>query len=159
MNFTKKKVTVVVASTAVFALGAGAAYAYWTSTGNGVASGSTDHSTAFTFTSAPVVTNTLSPGGPTQTIAFTVHNPSSGYQNLSAVTATVAGPLGVAWSAGTAPSCTSLDFQVGTPAITVANMPPGGTIDGTVTLQMIDTGLDQNSCQDLASVPLYLHAS
>lgn len=174
MQFTKKKIAGIVATTAVVALGATVAVAYWTSTGSGTGSGSTDTSTAFTIATTANTSNTLTPDGPTENIAFTVTNPSSGKQNLASVVVTV----DPAWSdtsstkyvdATATPPCTAADFyspgtptfldRVGPAAVTLAYvMNPAEVIDGTVTLRMKNRAANQNACQGV-TVPLLFAAS
>ncbi|WP_344602243.1 hypothetical protein [Sporichthya brevicatena] len=73
MRITKKKITAVAASAAVVALGAGAAFGYWSS--SGTATGSTQLSTMAglgpaTFT----IENGLYPGGSVEVVGVSVAN-------------------------------------------------------------------------------------
>lgn len=155
MRFTKKRITAVAVSTAVVALGAGGAFAYWTSTGSGSGSGSTGTATNFVVASSAATGDPLTPGGPTQTVAFTVTNPGSGSQNLSSVVVTVATSTGGVWTSGT---CSAADYTVSTPAITYGQIAPGGTATGTVTLTMNNLATNQDACKGV-TVPLYFAAS
>ncbi|MGQ0629725.1 MAG: hypothetical protein ACT4P1_01685 [Sporichthyaceae bacterium] len=156
MPITRKSLTSGVVFAAVVALGAGAAVAYWTSTGDGTGTGTTGSSTAFTVASSAATGGPLTPGGPTQTIAFTVTNPSTGHQNLSAVAVTVAGAGGAAWTA--VAGCSAADYTVGTPSITYGDLGPGAVASGTVTLTMNNLPSSQDGCEG-ATVPLYIAAS
>jgi hypothetical protein len=151
-----KRISVVLAALMVTALGAGLAYAYWTSTGTGTGSGTTGTSAGFTVASSGPTGGLLSPGGPSETVAFTVTNPGTGSQNLSSVVVTVASAGGAAWTA--VAGCSSLDYTVGTPAITYGQVAPAGVTSGTVTVTMNNLGSNQDGCK-LATVPLYFVAS
>jgi hypothetical protein len=135
---TKKRI--VAAGLAVgLTLGvAGAAFAYWTSSGQGTGSATTGHSTAFTVsstadTSADLVPNTgiltaTTPGkGVVDNVAYTVTNNSTGSVNLSQITIQVAG------STGTSPAATPTVFSVtsgGNPACTASDFSVGGALVG-----------------------------
>jgi hypothetical protein len=150
-----KRISAAIAVTAV-AIGGGLAYAYWSSAGTGTGSASTGTSNGFTVASSAATGGLLTPGGPTDSVAFTVTNPGSGSQNLSSVVVTVAGPAGVAWT--TVPGCSALDYTVGTPVITYGQIAASGVASGTVSITMNDLSSSQDGCK-LATVPLYFVAS
>jgi hypothetical protein len=154
---TGRKKRIIITTAAMLAVGGGAAFAYWTATGIGNTTASSETTSSnFTITST-VTGGALSPGGPTQTFTFVVTNPGTGVQKLSAVAATVATTTGAAWT--TVPGCSAADFTVGDPAFTAGEIAPNGTVTGTVTLQMKNlTGVDQNGCKG-ATVPLHFAAS
>ncbi len=165
MQFTKKKITAVLATTVVVALGAGVAVAYWTSTGNDASTGGTGVSADFVVDAAAAAKSggPLTPGGaaPTwETHHFSVTNPSSGHQILSNVTVTVAAPDGSPWT--TVPGCSAADYTV-TPiawdaSFAYGDMAPAATITGSVVLKMNNLASDQDACQG-ATVPLYFLAT
>jgi hypothetical protein len=140
----------------LLAAGGGAAYAYWTTSGAGTGAASTGTSTPFTVTSATAVGGPLTPGGTSETIAFTVANAGTGSSKLSAVTVRVAASDGTAWTA--IAGCSALDYTVGTPIVTYGEIAGGGSVSGTVALAMNDLGRSQDACQT-ALVPLYFSAS
>ncbi|HEY0217377.1 MAG TPA: hypothetical protein VGC57_13395 [Cellulomonas sp.] len=151
-----RKTVVLGTAAALTVLGAGAAFAYWTSTGSGNGEAATGASTAFLVTTEPAV-GEITPGGPGQTIAFTVSNPGTGTQNLSAVTVTLADESGVAWVP--AVGCEIADYTVAvTTPPAYGAIAAAGTVDGTVTVTLLNTGLDQDACQGL-TVPVHLVAS
>jgi hypothetical protein len=153
----KRRYTITAIVTAIIlAGGGGAAFAYWTASGSGTGTASTGTSTAFTVTSTAPTGGPLTPGGTSETIAFTVTNPGTGSQKLSAVLAHVAAADGTAWTAVT--GCSVLDFSVGTPTITYGEIAGGSSISGTVTLSMTDLATPQNACKNV-SVPLYFTAN
>jgi hypothetical protein len=89
-------------------------------------------------------------------VAFTVTNPGTGSQNLSSVVVTVAEDDGTAWTA--VAGCSSLDYTLGTPAVTYGQIAPAGVVSGTVSITMNNLGTNQDGCK-LAAVPLYIVAS
>jgi len=152
-----RKKRIIVTTAAMVAIGGGAAFAYWTATGMGDGTAATGDTENFTISSTVTSGGPLSPGGPTQTITFTVTNPGTGVQKVSAVDVKVANTAGAAWDSGT--GCSAADFTVGIPAFTAKEIAPGGTATGTVTLQMIDrTGVNQNGCKN-ETVPLHFVAN
>ena len=142
---------------ALVAIGGGAAFAYWTTSGNGSANTSAGTNKSFTITST-AAGDPLSPGGPIQTFTFTVSNPAdAGVQKVSAVTAAVLTSSGGDWTSVS--GCSAADFTVGTPSFTATELAPGASTTGTVTLQMKNrTGVNQDGCKS-ASVPLYFTAN
>lgn len=152
---TGRKKRIIITTAAMLAVGGGAAFAYWTAFGAGNGTASAGTSTDFTITST-VAGGALSPGGPTQTFTFVVTNPGTGVQKLSAVAATVATTTGAAWT--TVSGCSADDFTVGDPTFTPGEISANGTITGTVTLQMKNTGVSQDGCKG-ATVPLHFAAS
>ncbi len=151
----KKRITLALAAVLTL-VGAGAAYAYWTSTGTGAGSATTGVSVAFTITSDPAV-GTLAPGSAGQTVDFTVTNPGTSAQYLTAVTVEIANADGSPWVPTN--GCLAADYTA-----TISTAPPAGTLlaggsaTGTATVTLADNGANQDSCQG-QSVPLYFVAS
>lgn len=156
MRITKKKYLVAGVAALIIAGTAGTAFAYWTTSGHGTGSATTGTSSDFVVTTDAATGSPLTPGGPTQTVAFHVNNPNSGVQHLNAVAVTVAKSDGTAWTA--VAGCSALDYTVGTPSFTPGDIAPGATNSGTVTITMNNLDSSQNGCK-LAVVPLYVAAS
>lgn len=152
----RKRIYAVLAATTIVAVGGGLAYAYWSSTGTGSGSASTGTGSSFVVASTDPTGGPLSPGGPSETVAFTVTNPSTGSQNLTSVVVSVANTTGTAWTAVT--GCSALDYTVGTPVITYAQIASGAVANGTVTITMNNLPSNQDACK-LVTVPLYIVAS
>jgi hypothetical protein len=150
------KITAVLGGVALTVATAGAAYAYWTTTGNGSGSATTGTSSAFVVTTDAATGALLTPGGPTQTVAFHVQNTNSGVQHLTAVAVTVANSNGTTWTS--VPGCSAADYTVGTPSFTAGDIASGATSSGTVTITMNNLASSQDGCK-LATVPLYVAAS
>lgn len=148
-RLTKKKYLAVGTVVAVLASG-GIAYAYWTSAGSGTGTATTGTSTAWDVTVESTNLEDLTPDGPTETVTFHVQNDNSGVQNLQATTAEVVDTS----NAG----CTAADFDVSATTITYGNVASGATVDGTFTLQMIETGSNQDDCKGV-TVNLKVSAS
>ena len=149
-----RKKRIIITTAAMVAIGGGAAFAYWSAVGVGTGAASTGETVAFKVESSPATGDALSPGGPIQTVAFTVTNENTGSQNLASVTAKVAKADGTEWASGT---CSATDFTVTTPSITLGQLAPGATANGTVTVQMVNKATNQDDCQGV-TVPLYFEA-
>ena len=147
-----KKLAVVAAVTGVVALGAGTAYAYWSTSGSG-----TGAATVTAPLSAAGITVTdvgsagaMVPGGGAQDIAFTISNPAD-YRQLLGNTTVVVDP---AWTAGT---CDFHDFTITAGAttagvsLTKAGTPTDHISPSGYQISMIDSVTkDQNSCKGAA---------
>jgi hypothetical protein len=157
IHIARKKRATAVALTAVLVLIGGLAFAYWTSSGEGTGHGTTGSSTDLEVTSPGPIGLALTPGGPSQSIPFTVANPGTGTQDLTSVTVVVADENGETWVSDPV-GCTAADYTLGTPVITYDQIPGGGSISGTVTLTMNNLDSSQDACKGL-DVPLYFAAS
>ena len=149
-KFSKKTYLAAGAAAVVVASGAGVAFAYWTSTGSGTGTASADSAKNWTVVVDSTDLKDLSPAGPTETVHFHVTNPGTGVQHLNNTLASVASTSNL--------GCTAGDFAVGTTVITYGDVAAGATVNGTFTLQMKDTGVDQNACQGV-TVNLKVDAS
>lgn len=148
-RLTKKKYLVAGTAVAVIASG-GIAFAYWTSTGSGTGSATTGTSSAWEVTVDDVNLADLTPGGPADTVGFSVKNNNSGVQSLASTTASVTGTSN--------PGCTAADFEVSATTITYGSVASGATVNGTFTVKMIDTGVNQDACKGV-TVNLAVDAS
>ena len=153
----KKSKTKALAAAGVLVLAtAGGAYAYWSSTGTAAGTATTGTSSAFVVTTDAASGSPLSPGGPTQTVAFHVKNTNSGVQRLSAVAVTVATGTGAAWTSVS--GCSAADYTVGTPTFTAGDVAANATVDGAVTITMNNLSSNQDACKGV-TVPLFVSAS
>lgn len=148
---------IVIAFLAIFALaGAGIAFAYWTSTGSGAGSATTGESGAFTITSDPAI-GAIAPGNAGQTVDFTVTNPGGSAQYLTSVAVTLATADGTPWVP--AVGCDIADYTATvTTAPPAGDIPAAGFVEGTATVTLANTGVNQDACQG-QEVPLYFVAS
>jgi hypothetical protein len=156
---SRRTVTLLVAGGLTLA-GTGVAFAYWTAQGTGTGAATTGTVVAFAITSTTATGGPLSPGGPAQAVAFTVTNPGTGVQQLSDINVRIAENGGGVWN--DKPGCSLADYTV---AITVdptdpapVSINPGAAVTGTASIQMIDTGENQDACQS-AEVPLWFETN
>lgn len=151
----KKKIAVGVAVVLMIG-GAGIAFAYWTASGSGTGTAMTGESVAFTITSEEAV-GTIAPGSAGQTVDFTVTNPGEGTQYLTTVTVTMATADGTPWVPEG--ECLIADYTAEiTTAPPVGDIVSGGFVEGTATVTLANTAVNQDDCQGQA-VPLYFVAS
>jgi hypothetical protein len=158
----RKRVVVVLGTGALLLGVAGAAFAYFSSTGTGTGQATVGASTAFTVASVAPTGGLLYPdssigvaGGTVDSIGYTVTNPGKSSQNLNRVVISISSVTG--GSAGT-PACTAGDFSLNgapvgtavtdTSAPIVQDLPAGGTATSSVTIEMIDNHLNQDACQN-----------
>jgi hypothetical protein len=174
--FMTKKIVVVGAAVAVTIGASTAAFAFFSSTGNGAGSASVGSATVWEVHQSAATT-----GGPlfpdavggfihnVETDKYLVSNNSNGSQYLTSVVVSIANADNSAWSAQadiTKPACTASDFSVGgqavgtpwTDASLQGDLPAHSGGYGNVTVEMIDNGLNQDNCQGV-TVPLYFSAS
>jgi hypothetical protein len=149
-RFTKKRFVVALSVVAALAI-AGAAIAYFSSSGSGTGNATVGSSSAFTI-NAGAATGTMYPGSGTSTFTYTVHNPSSGKQNLSSTSAAVAHDAsGNIKDHGTAVAgCLAADFTAANTAPTPLPQNLAGGADssaGSVDVTMTDSGSNQDACQ------------
>ncbi len=156
-KFSKKQYLAAGAAAVIVAAGAGTAFAYWTTTGSGSGSATTGTSTAFDVSVGTPVGDALSPAGPTDSVTFTVTNNGSGHQKVnSADVVSVANSNGSVWN--TVAGCSASDYSITDVALTATDLAPGGTVNGTFSIQMLNLDSDQNGCKG-ATVPLYVHVN
>jgi hypothetical protein len=175
MRINKK--AAAVAAAAVALTGTGVAYAWWSTTGTGSGSATTGTSTPFEVTADNAENGDLTPGGPSDTIHYTVHNPSTGHQHISSIVISVAETdadgAATTFSSGSAPACTLADFGLGGQTVSgsyTVTLPSGGVdlapenastdddYTGTVALQMLNLNSNQDSCKSV-TVPLHFAVS
>lgn len=143
-RFTKKRAVAALATACVLALAAGA-YAYFTSAGSGTATATVGSSSAVVLHGT--VGGALYPGA-SQTVTFTVDNPSSGTQRVGTISLTK-----VQADAGHASCLTTItgekpDFTMAAVAVNkVYAAGNGQVVTPTGTLTMNDTGVSQDGCQ------------
>jgi hypothetical protein len=160
----------------------GAAVAYWTSLGTGDGSGTSASGTGhWTVTVDKITTNTLTPGGPTQTLSYSVKNNDTGNEMLHQVVFSVVNADSTAFSlpavANANPQCTASDFSISAEAAGASHTvtlntelaPSGGagdTYSSTITLGMVDrhdavagdNSGNQDNCEGV-TVPVHAAAS
>ena len=180
-RFMNKKVAAIGLAAGLTLGLAGAAFAYWTSTGTGDGSGTTGTTTNWTVTVGNVSTDALSPGGPTETIDYSVQNNDTGNELLHQVVFTVENSdlsaFSLPASPNSNPQCTKSDFSLNgatagssytASGINTELTPsgPGQTYSSSITIQLVDrsdsvagnnTG-NQDNCESV-TVPIHAVAS
>jgi hypothetical protein len=158
----RRKVLVPLIVAGVLAV-AGAAVAYWTSTGTGSGTATVGNTSALTIN--PVTfTGTLYPGGTAATSSITINNPGAAdvqVTNLGLDTSQpAAGPQALSGIGGLpAAGCPAADFTFNANLGGPLNVPAGGTVViNTGTLSMANTTSNQNACKGRA-LTIYLAAS
>jgi hypothetical protein len=155
MTHGRKRIIISIVSILTL-LGAGIAFAYWTSGGTGDGTATTGTAGTFDVT-ADAPDGTIAPGNAGQTIAFHVGNPGDSPQYLTEVTATLANTDGSPWVP--TGDCQIADYTVEmtTPA-PAGDIAAGDSVDGMVTVTLANTAANQNSCQG-QDVPVHFVAS
>jgi hypothetical protein len=173
-RFRSKKVLAVVVAGAITLGGAGAALAYFTSSGSGSGSATVGTAGAWSVTQTGDVGPALLPDSVTppvlgtnvDTISYDVKNLGSGTQDLSQVVVSIANSDGSAWTSVS--GCSASDFSIAGGAVGASftdtslagEVTAGSTTSAaSFTLEMIDNPTaSQDGCK-LATVPLYYSAS
>jgi hypothetical protein len=151
----KKRVTLVLVAILVLG-GAGVAFTYWTAGGSGDGEAQTGTSVDFTIAADPAV-GTITPGGPGQTVDFTITNPGPGSLQLSDVTVSMASATGVPWVPDG--GCDIADHTASvTTQPAAGEIPAGDSVDGQATVTLANTAVNQDACMGQV-IPLYLTAS
>jgi hypothetical protein len=142
-----RKRSLVLSAVALLAV-AGIAVAYFSSTGSGNGSATVGKSTAFTVTVEAPTGGPLYPASGVENLAYTVKNPSPGYQNLASTSAKVVDDgSGNIKSGGVAvPGCLSKDFTAKNTSVS-KNLKGGESISSSVEVTMQDSGENQDACQ------------
>lgn len=163
MRITKKKLSVVIAATAVVALGAGAAQAYFSSTGEGQDTATVGTTSPFTVTFGALSGGPMFPGEAStdETRPYSIGYAGPGSSYLSSVTASIVddGAGNVLKPDNTsAGGCLAAWFTATPSGEPAGPVSAGDSNDGVVTIHMIDSGTNQNACQGV-SVQVKLTAS
>ena len=128
---------------------AGGAVAYWTQGGTGSGTAGTGNTVAITVNQTNVAITDLYPGGPAQTLSGDFDNPNPGMVWVTDVTAVVHALNEQADVLK--PACTAADFAIGGSAPVGAEIAAGngvGSWSG-LTIELLDTALNQDNCKDV----------
>jgi hypothetical protein len=148
-RFTKKRVVVALSVVAALAV-AGGAIAYFTSSGSGTGHGTVGSSTPFTVAVNDATGGPLLPGSGTETLAYTITNPSGGTQNLAhtAVAVHADANQDITDHGTSVAGCKAAWFSATDNAPTYGPIAGGAHVSGSVTLTMPDNTTDnQDPCQ------------
>lgn len=150
-TFTRRRKVVAATIVALLAF-AGAAFAYWTTTGSGTGSATTGTSTAVTVAQTGTIT-ALAPGSGSQPVDFTVTNPKGTAQYLHSVTFAISSITKVS-DGSPATGCSTVggvDFTLVQPTAINADLPTGDTpySPSNGSIAMNDTTSNQDACQNV----------
>jgi hypothetical protein len=143
MRFNKK---VVIATAALVVIGAGSAFAYWSTIGTGAGSGTTSAGASnLTITQTSVVSN-MFPGDAAQAVSGTVKNNATNSAYVNTVTASIAS---VTKATGATGACDASDYTLTTPVATVQlDVAAGATVPFSgATLKFNNTAANQDGCK------------
>jgi len=142
----RNKKKIILAAAAVVVIGAGSAFAYWSTTGSGTGSGTTSAGASnLTIVQTSTIAN-MYPGDAPQTISGTVTNGAANSAYVNTVTASIAS---VTQAAGAVGTCDSTDYTLATPTMTVASdIAAGASKPFTgATLQFNNKASNQDGCK------------
>lgn len=152
-RFMNKKVATIGLAAGLALGAAGAAFAYFSTTGSGTGSASTGSATALTITQTDAAGDPsgLVPGGPAGTIHLSIHNGSSTAQAVGsvsvAVTAVTSGTLSGTDSQGNSILPCDKAWYTTTSSANVGVIPAGGTATTTATVSLTETNGNEDNCQ------------
>lgn len=146
---TKRRIAIVSITGALVLGGAGAAFAYFTSSGSGTGQATVGSATTWTVT-AGAPSGTMLPGSGTTTIVFTVQNASTGNQKDNGDSVAMATSGSDVTSHGKDVSgCLASWFvpAIGTDNASGVDFNASQSETVTVTVTMTDAAANQDSCQ------------
>lgn len=156
-RFMNKKVAAIGLAAGLVLGAGGAAFAYFTTSATGTGSASTGNAVALT---GDIVqngtTSGLTPGGPSETISYTVTNSANFNQYVGQVNVSITGVTsglltGNDVNGNPYETCATSMYSItqGSPLNTdlAPNGQPGDSATGTATITMKDDGGDQDNCQ------------
>ncbi|MET9270580.1 hypothetical protein [Kribbella sp. NPDC003557] len=141
-----RKKKILIAGTAIVAIGAGTAFAYWSTTGSGSGAGTTSAGASnLVITQTSTIAN-MYPGDSAQTISGTVKNNASNSAYVNAVTVSIAS---VTKAAGVTDDCDASDYTLATPVMNVAtDVAAGATVPFTgATIKFNNKAANQDGCK------------
>jgi hypothetical protein len=122
MRLTKKCKTIIAGAAIIGLASSGVAYAYWTTSGNGVGSATTGTSTAVTLLQVGTI-SAMTPGSAAQALDFSINNPVATNQFITSVVIAITGVTGPNID-GTHP-CVATDYTLVQPTVTYGDLTPG----------------------------------
>lgn len=147
---SRRRAAVVLVPTVAGVFIAGTAFAYWTTSGNGTATGASGTSTAVTVTQVNTPPSGMAPGGAAQPIAFKINNSKLTKQYIAGVTITV-DKVTYTTGGATAATCSKDDFVIVQP--TAINQDLAANADTTfdpsgASIRMLDAATNQDDCKN-----------
>jgi hypothetical protein len=147
-GFTRRRKVGAATIVAMLVL-AGAAFAYWTTTGGGTGSATTGTSAAVTVTQTSTVSG-LVPGSASQPVDFDITNAKTTPQYVTSVAFTITSITNITGGAP-ATGCTSADFTLVQPNAIAADVAAGVThyAPSGASIAMIDAAGNQDGCKNV----------
>jgi hypothetical protein len=153
-RFMNKKVVAIGLAVGLTLGAAGAAFAYFTSTGSGNGSVTTGSATNWTVTASAHTGTTLFPGVGSEVVPFTITNAGTGDQALTSEVFSVAndGSGNVTTGLSNTPvvGCLATWYSLTPGTVSPANattIAPAGTATDSVTVILTNASVSQNACQ------------
>jgi hypothetical protein len=144
----KQKIVAVGTAAVVGVVGAGAAYAYWTTSGSGQGAATTGAETPVVIEQVGSAVG-LSPGAKPKAIDFAIRNPAAaGSQYVGSIRITIDS---ITNNGVPAVGCSAADFDLVQPNAINTAVPAGRTVlpASGATLAMKETGLNQDGCKNV----------
>jgi len=141
----KRRRFLILALLVVGVIAATSAYAFWTSGGSGSGNAATGTTANVTVNQTGAAITGLYPGGAAKPLAGNFDNPNTGPVTISSVTGNVTGTSSA--------SCGAANFAItGSSVIGGGGVVPAGTGVGSwngLSIQMLETGVDQDACKNV----------
>jgi hypothetical protein len=129
------------------------AFAYFTSTGAGTGNATVGSASHWTVAAAAPTGPALLPGFGTDTVTYTVTNPSSGHQGFNTTTAALTtdanGGVYDTVNHQYVDGCLATWFTVVNTAPAAADVPGGNSVSGSLTISLNNVNSAQDACQGL----------
>ncbi|MFG1912545.1 hypothetical protein [Kribbella sp. NPDC048928] len=141
-----RKKKIIIAAAATLVIGAGSAFAYWSTNGSGSGTGATSAGASnLTITQTSTIAN-MFPGDTAQTISGTVKNNATNTAYVNSVTVSIASVTKAAGATGT---CDATDYTLADPLMPVGtDIDAGATAPFTgATLKFNNKATSQDGCK------------
>ncbi|MGZ0151927.1 hypothetical protein ACXJJ3_33055 [Kribbella sp. WER1] len=141
-----RKKKIIIAAAATLVIGAGSAFAYWSTTGSGSGTGATAAGGSNLAIAQTSTIANMYPGDSAQTISGTVTNNATSSAYVNSVTVSISG---VTQAQGATGTCDASDYTLASPTMSVAtDVAAGGTANFTgATIQFHNKATNQDGCK------------
>jgi hypothetical protein len=141
-----RKKKIIVAAAATLVIGAGSAFAYWSTQGSGSGTGSTSAGASDLAIAQTSTIANMFPGDSAQTITGTVANHATNSAYVNSVTVSIAS---VTQAAGATGTCDSSDYTLANPTMSVAtDVAAGGSANFSgATIKFFNKATNQDGCK------------
>ena len=141
-----RKKKIIIAAAATLVIGAGSAFAYWSTTGSGTGTGATSAGASNLAIAQTSTISNMYPGDSAQTISGTVTNNASNSAYVNSVTVSIAS---VTQAQGATGTCDATDYTLANPTMSVASdVAAGATANFTgATIKFNNKASNQDGCK------------